>query len=283
MSVTISIATQKGGVGKTTTAVNLAHALASRPCSRSVLVIDMDPQANASSVLGKVAPEEQTKGVMTLFEDKTKYAINCIVPSNYKNVDLIPSKLDLFVTGSTLVPGDPAMFMCLDRKLDQATKEKYDFIVIDCPPNIGGPFLSNALACSDYYIIPVESSSIFSLNGVQQFMDAVDAIRGYTLHRLEMLGVLMTMYDKRTTACKAMLQVLMQAYGSRLFDTKIQNSADINKAHMLGKTVIDSFPRSKGARCYRMLAIEILQRCNMVTDEVREFIRSGADEEDIDA
>ncbi|MGN1037857.1 MAG: ParA family protein [Mailhella sp.] len=277
MAIIISIATQKGGVGKTTTTVNLAHALASRPCSKKVLVIDMDPQANASSILGTVIPDEQPKGVTDLFVNKLKNASHCIVASKYKNVDLIASNLDLFVCGNTIAPGDPAAFMCLTKKLDQATLSAYDFIIIDCPPNIGGPFLNNALSCSDYYIIPVESSSIFSLNGVSQFLDAVSAIKGYTARKLNLLGVLMTMYDKRTMAAQNMLEVLEEKFGSKLFETKIIKSTDIDKSHIMNKTVIDYAPRANSAKCYKNLAIEIMHRCNMVgNDEVTQMLKDAA-------
>lgn len=280
--IIISVATQKGGVGKTTTVVNLAHALTLKPCYKKVLVIDMDPQANASSILGKVHPEEQIKGVATLFDDAQKFAINCTVPSKYKNIDLMPSKLDLFASVNRLAPSNPAAFMCLDRKLDSATLSTYDFILIDCPPNIGGPCVANALTVSDYYITPIESSSIFSLNGLEQFMDAVSAMRGYTDHNQEMLGVLMTMYDSRLSICKTMLDALQQSYGSRLFESKIISSTDINKAHGLNRTVIDAFTRTKSARCYREFAVEVMQRCHLVSAEMQAIIQKGSpfDEEE---
>ena len=274
--IIISIATQKGGVGKTTTVVNLAHALTLKPCYKKVLVIDMDPQANASSILGQVHPEEQIKGVASLFDDPQKYAINCIVPSKYKNVGLMPSKLDLFASVNRLAPSNPAAFMCLDKKLDSATLSNYDFIIIDCPPNIGGPCVANALTVSDYYITPIESSSIFSLNGLEQFMDAVSAMRGYTDHNQEMLGVLMTMYDSRLSICKTMFDALQQAYGSRLFETKIINSTDINKAHGANKSVIDAYPRTKSSRCYRELAVEVMQRCHMASEEMMKMLSAGS-------
>ena len=280
--IIISVATQKGGVGKTTTVVNLAHALTLKPCYKKVLVIDMDPQANASSILGTVHPEEQIKGVAMLFDDPTKRAFNCIVPSKYKNIDLMPSKLDLFASVNRLTPSNPAAFMCLDRRLDSATLSTYDFILIDCPPNIGGPCVANALTASDYYITPVDSSSIFSINGLEQFTEAVSAMRGYTDHSQEMLGVLMTMYDSRLSICRAMLDALQETYGTRLFESKIINSTDINKAHSANKTVIDAYTRTKSARCYREFAVEVMQRCHLVNEEMQALIQKGSafDEEE---
>ena len=266
MAIIISIATQKGGVGKTTTTVNLAHAMASRRANpKKILVIDMDPQANASSILGTVPPEKQNINVTELFDNELAVAQHCIVPSKYKGIDLIASNLDLFVCGNAIGAGDPAAFMCLDKKLDIVTLKAYDYILIDCPPNIGGVFLNNALSCSDYYIIPVEASSIFSLNGVQQFMDAVTAIRRYTRRKLEMLGVLLTLYDKRTTAASTMESVLEDKFGGKLFKTKIVRGTDIDKAHMLGQSILDAYPRSMAAKCYRELAKEVLLRTGAIS------------------
>ena len=267
MAIVISGATQKGGVGKTTTAVNLAHALAYKPNYKKVLVVDVDPQANSSLILGKVHPDQQPTSVVDVFEDKTKCFANCTVETKYKGVDLIASNIDLFLCGQSLGASNPAAVLGLQSKLDSITRDKYDFIIIDCPPNLGGPFVVNAMVISDYFLVPIESASMFALNGVDQFLDSVDAIKGYSNSKLNLLGVLLTMYDPRTNASKVMEELVSERFGSKLFTTRIHRNTSIDQANMSMITVIDHDTKSSGAKNYRALAREVLQRCGMPTAE----------------
>ncbi len=272
----IAIATQKGGVGKTTTAVNLAHALAAKPHGKRVLVVDVDPQANSSITLGRVHPDQQPVTVRQLFDDKTRYFYHCIVESKYKNVDLIPSNIDLFLCGESMGVSNPAAILGLHNKLDSATREKYDFIIIDCPPNLGGPFVVNSLVIADYFIVPIDGASMFALNGVNQFLEAVDALRGYTKGKLELLGFLITMYDPRTNASRALETIIMEQYGERVFTTRIHKSTVIDQANIMYESVLDYDSKSTSTRNYRALAVEVMARCGLPVPEAADKAKAAA-------
>ena len=259
MAITISVAVQKGGVGKTTTVVNTAFALAKYEGQR-VLVLDMDPQHNSSMVLGKITPYEQPRTVINLFEDKTINFSACAVPSKYKNVDLISSHIDLFGLGEGLGPSNPKGIVTLKSKLDAGARDTYDFILIDCPPNLGGPFLNNSLVVSDYYVIPVESESYFALKGMQQFEESVSVIKETINPSLELLGVLITMFDPRTNASKAMVDAIRNYFGhSKVFETIINRNTAINKANMLRQAVCQLDTRTPGCQDYRSFAKELME------------------------
>jgi len=258
MAYIISCAIQKGGCGKTTTVVTTAHALGE--LGKNVLVVDLDPQHNASMILGKVSPYEQPRTVIDLFTKKDVNFSTCAVPSKCKNVDLISSHIDLFSIGEQIGPGNPKQIVGLKNKLDKASLEHYDFILIDCPPALGGPFLNNALVISDFYIIPLESESYFALKGVQQFLEAVDIIKDTINPNLKRLGVLITMADLRTQVTKAMIEAIQKFFGTEgVFKTIISRNTSVNKAAMLNKTVISFDSRMSGAHDYRTFAKELIE------------------------
>lgn len=261
MATIIAVATQKGGVGKTTSTVNIAHALSYKPHGKKVLVVDLDPQANASMILGQTHPDEQPRSVVSLFEDSTVYFANCIVPSKYKNVDLIASNINLFLCGQKLGASNPAAVLGLKSKLDQATLDNYDYILIDCPPNLGGPFVVNALVVADFFLVPVEAASLFAMNGIDQFLESVEAIKGYSNSTLELLGVLITMFDPRTNASRAMEQIITKRFAKTVFETRIHRNTAIDQANMTLASIIDHDTKASGSKNYRALAKEIITRC----------------------
>jgi len=258
MAHIISFAIQKGGCGKTTSVVTTAHALGE--LNKKVLVVDLDPQHNASLILGKVSPYEQPRTVIDLFEKKDVNFSTCSVPSKCKNVDLISSHIDLFAIGEQFGPGNPKQIVGLKNKLDKAAMEHYDFVLIDCTPALGGPFLNNALVISNYYVIPLESESYFALKGVQQFLEAVDVIKDTINPDLQLLGVLITMADMRTQVTKAMIEAIHKFFGENdVFKSIITRNTSINKAAMLNKTVIAFDSRMSGASDYREFAKELVE------------------------
>ncbi len=258
MAHLISVAIQKGGVGKSTTVTTTAHALGK--LDKKVLVVDLDPQHNASMTLGKVPPYDQPRNVMSLFTEKSTTFSTCAVPSKYKNVDLIASHIDFFAIGEQLGAGNPKQIVGLKNKLDQGALNNYDFIFFDCPPALGGPFLNNALVISDFFIIPLESESYYALKGVQQFLESVEAIQETINPTLTMLGVLITMYDKRTTVSEAMADGIRRYFGKeKVFNTIINRNTAINKATLEDKTIIDFDTRMSGAQDYMLFAKELIE------------------------
>ena len=258
MACIISFAIQKGGVGKTTSAVTTAHALAQM--GKKVLVVDIDPQHNASLVLGKVTPYEQPRTIIDIFREPDTNFSSCAVASKYTNVDLISSHIDLFTVANQLGASSPRMIVGLRNKIDEAAQEHYDYILIDCPPNLGGPFMTNALSASDYYVMPLEAESYFALKGVQQFMDCAKEIRDSINSRLKLLGVLITMADLRTNVSKAMIESIKRFFGEELvFKNVITRSTSINRANMMRKTSIDLDSRQSGANDYMQFAKELME------------------------
>jgi len=261
MAKVISIAIQKGGTAKTTTTVTTAHALGE--LGKKILVLDMDPQHNASMILGKIPPYEQPTTVIDLFIDQEATFKTCIVKSKYKNVDLIPSNIELFGVTGKIGYDNPKQFIGLKNKLDHEPDicKYYDYILLDCPPAIGGIFLNNALTISNGYIIPLEAESIFALKGIQQFMECVNAIKSTINPKLELFGVLITMANLRNTTTQLIMKAVKEAslFGSdKIFSSIIRNNTTINKAALLQQTVIGFNENAQGTKDYRKFARELV-------------------------
>ena len=160
MAHIIAFANQKGGVGKTSSVISIAHALAMR--EKKVLAVDLDPQGNSSRILGKILPSEQPRTVIDLFTKKTAILSNTYVDSQIKGVKLIPSYLKLFEIERTMK--EIERLSALRTKVDGAALEEFDFVLVDTPPNLG-TFLLNALIIADYVIIPIDAESIFAVEG----------------------------------------------------------------------------------------------------------------------
>ncbi|MCP3685575.1 MAG: ParA family protein [bacterium] len=258
MSVVISCAIQKGGTGKSTTVATTAHALGE--LGYKVLAVDSDPQSNLSMILGKVKVLDQPRTMIDLFTDDGATFSNCATPSKYKNVDLISSSIDLFSVVEKLGSGHPKNLIGLQRKLDTAAKNHYDYILIDCPPALFSPLVSNALVISDYYIIPLEAESYFGLKGVQQFLEAAQVIKDGINSNLSLLGVLVTRADMRTHAAQAMTESIQRFFGpDKVFKTVVHRNTAIAKASMSHQTVIGYDSRMSGAKDYRNFAKELVE------------------------
>lgn len=264
MAIIITCAVQKGGVGKTTTVVNLAHALASEPFNKRVLVVDVDPQANASATLGTIPPAKQPITSESLFDSNANTSFqHAITQSKYENVDLIPANIDLFNASLQLAYSNPAAVLGMQSKLDKVTMETYDFILIDCPPNLGGPFITNSIVISDYFIMPIKSADLYALQGVDQFLNSVNAIKTYAAKKAQLLGVLITLHNERTNAALAMEELVVNKFGNLVFDTRISMSTSLEQATLMQQSALAAKPRSSGARDYKLLAAEVLQRCGL--------------------
>jgi chromosome partitioning protein len=258
MCTTIAVAIQKGGVGKTTTVVNTAHALSE--LGLRVLVIDTDPQHNASTLLCQKTPYELPFTLTDLMTNPEMKLSSCIFPTQYENLSLVSSHIDLFA--ENLTP-DPYKMLCLKSKLTKEPEiyDQFDYIFLDTPPNLGGVFVNNALSIADYYILPVEVESYYALKGVNQFMVNVNTIKAIVNAKLDLLGVLITMVDLRTTIATNMVEAINRFFGpGKVFKTMITRNTAINRAVMGRKSVLAYDGRTSGARDYRDFAGELHER-----------------------
>ena len=256
MSTIISVAIQKGGVGKTTTVVNTAHALAEM--GLRILVIDMDPQHNTSTLLASTTPYELPHTLVDLMSNPDMPMSSCIFPTQYPNLSLVSSHIDLF--GEVSLNPDPYKILCLKAKLNREPYllEQFDYIFLDTPPHLGGVFVNNALSISHYYILPVEAESYYALKGINQFMVNVNAMKSTVNPNLELLGVLITMVDLRTTVATNMVEAIRRFFGEeKVFRTMITRNTAINRAVIERKSILAYDGRTSGAKDYREFAREL--------------------------
>ncbi len=248
---TVAIANQKGGVGKTTTAVNLCAYLA---LSVPMLLIDLDPQANATSSFGldpngvELSTYDVLIGEAALDE--------AIVHGVRDNLDLAPASRALAGAQVELVDME-GREQRLRRALDDV-RERYALIVVDCPPSLGILTL-NALVAADLLLAPVQCEYL-ALEGVGQLMETLDLVRATLNPRLELLGMLMTMYDARTRLSTQVVEEVRSHFPTRTFETVIPRSVRLSEAPSFGKPVLEYEPTSRGAGAYADLAQEVLRR-----------------------
>jgi chromosome partitioning protein len=254
MSVVISIAIQKGGSGKTTTALNLAAALQRQ--GKTVLLVDLDPQANLTQSLG--ISEEPSRSIYDLLKDQStgKDADFNSILNRFEKYDLLPAALDLAAAELELVSvyGREKL---LSQILELA-KPRYDLIIIDCPPAIG-MLTVNALHASNFVLMPLQAEFL-PLKGVRSFMRSFNIIKKQLNPALELIGVLLTRYDDRKTMNRSVLQQLESEFGDKVFQTKIRSSIALAKAQESGRDIFSFDPKSPGASSYEALAKEVLKR-----------------------
>jgi len=259
MSKVIAIANQKGGVGKTTTAVNLAAALG--VLEKKILLIDADPQANASSGLG-VDIEEAPAGTYELLEHEVK-ANETIIKTKSPNLDLIPSHIDLVGVEVELVNKPKREFMLKDAIRD--IKNEYDYIIIDCAPSLGLITL-NALTAADSVIIPIQCE-YFALEGLGKLLNTIKNIQKIHNPDLTIEGLLLTMYDPRLKLSNQVVEEVKKHFGEMVFETVIQRNVRLSEAPSFGESILDYDATSKGAINYINLADELIRRNEKIESE----------------
>ncbi|WP_431135909.1 ParA family protein [Psychroserpens mesophilus] len=252
MGKIIAIANQKGGVGKTTTSVNLAASLG--VLEKKVLLIDADPQANATSGLG-IDVESVETGSYQLLEH-TASAEDCIVKTNSPNVDIIPAHIDLVAIEIELVDKDEREYML--KKAISHLKTTYDYILIDCAPSLGLLTL-NALTASDSVIIPIQCE-YFALEGLGKLLNTVKSVQKIHNKDLDIEGMLLTMFDQRLRLSNQVVEEVQKHFSDMVFETIIQRNVRLGEAPSYGESIIKYDVSSKGASNYLSLAKEIINK-----------------------
>ncbi len=247
--ITISFANQKGGVGKTTTSVQISSLLAKN--QNKTLLIDIDPQMNASSVFLETKDIRIQNSIYEVL--KNPFSItSALHKTKFEFLDIIPSILSLSEL-DLLLAGNLEGFFKLQDAL-QIISQSYDFILIDCPPNLGMLTL-NALICSQYVIIPLQTAK-FSLDGIKIMLDSIETLNKKFRLKIQVLGSLLTMYDERTTLSKSITEE-MSSYVP-LFKTYISRSIIVEESHLMKQPIWEYAPKSKVALQYENLLKEIL-------------------------
>ncbi len=252
MGKIVSFSNQKGGVGKTTTCVNMAAYIAAE--GKKVLLVDMDPQGNATTGLGFSKSSLEQSIYSVLIDDEK--ALENIMPTEVENLDLLPSNIDLAGAEVELVYKKNR-----ERVLKNALEEirsRYDYILIDCPPSLG-LLTINALACADSVIIPIQSE-YYALEGLSQLMNSISLVKQHLNAGLEVDGVVLTMYDSRSLISKQIAEEIKKFFTKRLFEIVVPRNVRLVEASSYGKPILMHDPKCTGARAYKALTLEYLAR-----------------------
>ncbi len=252
MGKIIAIANQKGGVGKTTTSVNLAASLG--VLEKKVLLIDADPQANASSGLGIDVDSVEIGSYQVLEHSATpdQATISCSAP----NVMVIPAHIDLVAIEIELVDKENREYML--KQALESVKDKYDYILIDCAPSLGLLTL-NALTAADSVVIPIQCE-YFALEGLGKLLNTIKSVQKIHNPNLDIEGLLLTMYDSRLRLSNQVVEEVQKHFNDMVFETVIQRNIKLSEAPSFGESIINYDATSKGATNYLNLAEEIIKK-----------------------
>ncbi|SPS07351.1 ParA family protein [Latilactobacillus sakei] len=250
MAHVISIANQKGGVGKTTTTINLAVCLAD--AGNRVLIIDSDEQGNATSGIG-IQKSQVEKDIYDVLVDEIPIK-EAILKTNHQHVDIVPATIQL--AGAEI---ELTVQMAREMRLKlglEAVLNDYDYVLIDCPPSLGQLSI-NAFTASNSILIPVQSE-YYALEGLSQLLNTVRLVQKHFNPNLAIEGVLLTMYDARTNLGAQVIEEVRKYFGDRVYDTIIPRNTRLAEAPSHGVSIIDYDPKSRGAEVYQELAKEVL-------------------------
>ena len=260
MGRTIAIANQKGGVGKTTTAMNLAGSLG--VLEHKVLLIDADPQANATSGVG-YDPREIVKGIYECLISKAT-AEEVIIKTTNPNLDLLPANIDLVGAELDLINLEEREYIL--SKILNTVKDKYDFIIIDCAPSLGLLTL-NALSASDSVIVPIQCE-YFALEGLGKLLNTIKIVQQRLNINLEIEGLLLTMYDTRLRLSNQVVEDVKTHFQNMVFKTIIHRNVRLGESPSFGKTIVIHDASSKGAINYLNLANELITKLETINEKI---------------
>ncbi|ERM91612.1 ParA family protein [Caldanaerobacter subterraneus] len=255
MGKVIAVANQKGGVGKTTTVVNLGYALAVK--GKKVLCIDIDPQSNMTSGFG-VNPASLDYTTYTLLIDEEEIE-NAILKLEQYGLDIVPSSIQLAGAEIELVPMISREYRL--KKAIESVKEKYDYILIDCPPSLG-LLTINALTAADSVIVPIQCE-YYALEGLTQLMNTINLVKKSLNPSLEIEGVVLTMFNARTNLSIQVVDEVKKFFKEKVYRTIIPRNIRLGEAPSYGKPISLYDPTSKGAEAYEDLAEEVIERAGI--------------------
>ncbi len=252
MATVIAIANQKGGVGKTTTATNLAAAFAKK--KKRTLLIDLDPQAN--STLTFFPLEEVTHSIYDVLADHQMKLGEIVKPTKHANLCVVPSKIALAKLEATLVGQFDAPFRLKDALAPN--RKDFDIILIDTPPTLG-IMTVNALVAATHLLVPIQAA-YYALEGTDDLLETLERIRARPNPDLQLLGVIITLYDKRTNLARDIMKQVRKVFGNKVFKTVIGKNVRLEESPAYKETIFTFAPDSSGAEEYERLAREVLQR-----------------------